>query len=117
MIDTAIETLIRLQDLAEHLPRNRNGKKIHISTLYRWASRGVRGAVLETVTIGGTRYTSLQALRRFSRPGASIRSVRPNRAAQSRAQAKQRASARAAQILGVSSDTNCSMSKQVPNDD
>jgi hypothetical protein len=37
----------------------------HISTGYRFATRGSRGVVLETVLVGGRRYTSRQALRRF----------------------------------------------------
>lgn len=38
----------------------------HISTGYRFISeRGCRGVVLETILVGGRRYTSRQALRRF----------------------------------------------------
>lgn len=37
----------------------------HISTGYRFAMRGIRGVVLETVRVGGKRYTSRQALNRF----------------------------------------------------
>jgi hypothetical protein len=37
-----------------------------ISSLWRWYRRGVRGAKLETIVIGGRRrYTSVQALERF----------------------------------------------------
>jgi len=37
----------------------------HISTVWRWIQRGVRGVKLETVLIGGRRYTSNEALERF----------------------------------------------------
>ncbi len=37
----------------------------HISTGYRILSKGTRGVFLETILVGGRRYTSRQALRRF----------------------------------------------------
>ena len=37
----------------------------HVSTIFRWARRGVRGIRLETVLCGGRRFTSRQALKRF----------------------------------------------------
>ena len=37
----------------------------HRSTTVRWADRGVGGFRLETVTIGGRRFTSREALARF----------------------------------------------------
>jgi hypothetical protein len=69
MIDISTEHLIRLREVPDHLPR-RGSKKLHYSTAYRWASQGVRGpdsqAVLETVRTGGTIYTSVEALSRFT---------------------------------------------------
>ena len=59
------ETVVSLREAARALPVRRHGKPLHISTLCRWAKRGVRGVVLETLRIGGTRYTSLEALQRF----------------------------------------------------
>jgi hypothetical protein len=38
---------------------------MHVSTLWRWSLRGVKGIRLETVMIGGIRYTSREALERF----------------------------------------------------
>ncbi|MEM9351607.1 MAG: DUF1580 domain-containing protein [Planctomycetota bacterium] len=43
------------------------GKRPHTATIYRWRTRGVRGARLETVVIGGRRVTSVDAVRRFVR--------------------------------------------------
>jgi hypothetical protein len=37
----------------------------HISTLHRWREHGIQGIQLETVMIGGRRYTSDEALSRF----------------------------------------------------
>lgn len=54
------ETLIPFQRAPALLP-----KRPHIATLHRWRVRGVRGVVLETCLIGGTRYTSHEALQRF----------------------------------------------------
>ncbi len=66
MIDLAAETLIPLRDVPRHLPTRSNGKRIHISACYRWMSRGVKGVVLESLRIGGSTYTSREALQRFA---------------------------------------------------
>jgi hypothetical protein len=66
MIDVQNEHLIAIRDLPAHLPRRPNGRKVHVSACYRWIRRGVRGAKLEAVRIGGTTYTSLEALQRFA---------------------------------------------------
>jgi hypothetical protein len=64
MIDITNETLVQLSEAAGLLP-GRRGKKLHVSTLYRWVQRGVRGVRLETVLIGGSRLTSVEAIERF----------------------------------------------------
>jgi Protein of unknown function (DUF1580) len=65
MIDIASETILTLSEAAERLPRRRNGRSTHVSTLYRWTVSGCRGVVLEHTQIGATRATSLEALQRF----------------------------------------------------
>ena len=65
MIDTTAETVQSLAQAAHELPRRRGGRKTHISTLYRWATSGCRGVILETIQIGATRCTSREALQRF----------------------------------------------------
>jgi hypothetical protein len=65
MIDTQSEQLITFSQAADDLPRRRRGRKTHVSTLYRWATAGCRGVVLETIQVGATRCTSREALRRF----------------------------------------------------
>lgn len=59
------EELLSLPAAAKLLPRRRGGKKVHTATLYRWTVAGLRGAVLESLQIGGTRCTSREALQRF----------------------------------------------------
>ena len=65
MIDSTTEEVIPLTQAASELPRRRRGRKTHVSTLYRWATHGCRGVLLETIQIGATRCTSRQALSRF----------------------------------------------------
>ena len=66
MIRLDAEHLLSLTDAAKRLPRRRMGKRPHVATLYRWSTRGVRGEVLETIQVGGTRCTSTEALQRFA---------------------------------------------------
>jgi hypothetical protein len=73
MIDSQTETIVTLAQAADQLPRRRRGRKTHISTLYRWATAGCRGVVLETIQVGGTRCTSREGLQRFfERLSASV---------------------------------------------
>jgi len=60
MIDTRTETVIRLSQASEHFPGRPS-----IATLYRWITRGARGARLESVVCGAQRYTSIEAIDRF----------------------------------------------------
>ena len=53
-----------LSEIPAHVPKKR-GRKVHRSTGFRWAGRGVRGVRLETVRVGRTQFTSVAALRRF----------------------------------------------------
>ena len=66
MIDLNAEHILSLTDATKRLPKRRMGKRPHVATLYRWSTRGVRGVVLETIQIGGTRCTSTEALQRFA---------------------------------------------------
>lgn len=64
MIDIQREKLVPLCDVPALLPK-RNGKKINISTVFRWGQRGLQGRRLETVQVGGRKCTSLEAIQRF----------------------------------------------------
>jgi hypothetical protein len=65
-IDIVSETLIRLADVSKlkNVPSQR-GKGVAISTLWRWRSAGIKGIKLETLQVGGTTCTSMEALQRF----------------------------------------------------
>jgi hypothetical protein len=78
-IDIQSEQVITFAQATEHLPRVRRGKKLNIATLYRWARSGRRGVILESIPIGGTLCTSLEALQRFfDELGSMRREVRPS---------------------------------------
>ncbi len=66
MIDLSAEKLIRAQDVPKLLPPRHTGKPVHVSAVYRWIQRGVQGVRLEYIKIGGTTYTSKEALQRFA---------------------------------------------------
>ena len=64
-IDLGRERVIRLAEAAREVPSGGRGKGVHVQTVYRWATKGCRGQILESVFIGGIRFTSLEALERF----------------------------------------------------
>lgn len=64
MIDLQNESAITLAEVAEHVPR-RNGRRIHYSTVYRWVTKGAKGRRLESILVGGVRYTTVEAVGRF----------------------------------------------------
>lgn len=57
-IDIDSEELIPLRKACEHIPG-----RPHISCVYRWMSR--KSGPLETVLVGGRRWTSVEAIERF----------------------------------------------------
>lgn len=77
MIDVLSEHVLSLAHAARHVPKLRGDRRVHISTLYRWVQAGVRGTRLETIWIGGTRCTSIEALQRFFELLSAPRSSSP----------------------------------------
>lgn len=65
MIKVKTEQLVSFPEACKYLPRRRAGKAPHPATLYRWANVGLNGIRLETIQIGGTLCTSIEALQRF----------------------------------------------------
>jgi hypothetical protein len=70
MIDMATERVVTLAEASRRLPLRRGAKKAHLSTLVRWTRNGVRAddgttAYLETIRVGRTLCTSLEAIQRF----------------------------------------------------
>lgn len=64
MIDPLNEDLISVRSLAKSLP-GRNGRPLALSTIYRWLFQGRGGHRLESVVVGGQRYTTADSVRRF----------------------------------------------------
>ncbi len=60
-INIAVEDLIPFYEARAAFP----GKRVSLATLHRWRMSGVRGTRLETCLIGGSRYTSREAISRF----------------------------------------------------
>jgi len=60
VIDIDKEDLRLLNKASDDVPGNP-----HVSTLIRWALRGIKGCKLETVMVGGRRFTSVEAIQRF----------------------------------------------------
>jgi hypothetical protein len=61
MINVGDESLITYAQAATLVPPN----GVDRATISRWASLGIRGAVLKSWKIGGLRYTSHESLARF----------------------------------------------------
>ena len=94
--------MISLAEAARHplLPRRSGGRTLHVSTLYRWATRGVAGRKLRTVKAGRTRCTSETWLREFLIDGLTDPNpAPPSRTARERSAHRAERNARA--ILGL----------------
>jgi hypothetical protein len=65
MIQIASDQLITFAQLAKRIPRRRNERPVHPSTIHRWRSPGLRGVRLECIRIGGAWHTSIEAFQRF----------------------------------------------------
>lgn len=64
MVVPNLKGLIALSVAAKMVP-SRSGKGVSICTLWRWTTRGVRGQVLWSTLVGGTRFTSIAAIEQF----------------------------------------------------
>ncbi|HUG71771.1 MAG TPA: DUF1580 domain-containing protein [Pirellulaceae bacterium] len=60
MIDLQSETLVPVSQIPSHVPG-----RPHLATCWRWIQRGCRGVKLETILVGGRRFTSTLALQTF----------------------------------------------------
>ncbi len=118
MIDLQQETLIEISEVPRLLPRRASGKRIHISAVHRWVHRGVRGVQLESILVGRTRYTSLEAVERFSATlsRGDIANSRPVPVSVSRQRQREkiRAADEAAAILGQGRGDSASACHQGP---
>ncbi|MCA9215680.1 MAG: DUF1580 domain-containing protein [Planctomycetales bacterium] len=66
-MDLRSEELFPFNELPKRLQQvTGSRKRINISTAHRWRQRGVKGVRLESVVIGGERFTSYEAISRFA---------------------------------------------------
>lgn len=65
MIDPMAEELLTLAEAAKLVSKRRGNRRTHVSTIWRWCLKGVRGVLLEKIKIGDTWHTSREALARF----------------------------------------------------
>ena len=66
MIDPTTEKLLTPHQVAAMFP-GRSGTGVSVATVWRWLSgRGRRGVVLESIRVGGSRYSSREAVQRFT---------------------------------------------------
>lgn len=97
------EELIPFRLVPKHLPKRTRGRPVHISAIYRWATRGIRGVRLECLQLPGGRYTSPEALNRFflrlSRQGHAAQFAPPS--PRQRIESDAATLARVAQKLGL----------------
>ncbi len=64
MICIKTEKLIAISDIPAWCEKT-IGNRVSKSTAYRWYLRGIRGVKLETILVGGQRFTSLHRLENF----------------------------------------------------
>lgn len=62
-IEIGHDHLLTYGQAAQLLPK---GSRPSYSTFWRWWNRGIRGVRLETVLVGGKRYTTAAAMQRFA---------------------------------------------------
>ena len=70
-LDLENDDVLSLSQAAAKLPRLRSGRKVHVSTLFRWTQHGTGGRKLQTWKLGGRRVTTLRALEAFIEPVSS----------------------------------------------
>lgn len=58
------EPVLTLVEAAGWLER-RFGRRPNVATIWRWATRGIKGVRLATIALGRRRYTTVNALKQF----------------------------------------------------
>ncbi len=65
MIDLQMEQPVTLAKATRLSQLRRDGRSPHVSQVYRWAGKGLKGHILETVVIAGSRCTTSEAVDRW----------------------------------------------------
>ena len=63
MHDLTNETLITIKQAIKEFPNRPS-----LPTVWRWMLEGARGRILESICVGGRRFTSKEACQRFTQP-------------------------------------------------
>lgn len=61
MIDIQAETIVSISEAPQHIPGRPS-----MATVWRWVLKGTRAGKLESILIGGRRYTSLEKIQMFA---------------------------------------------------
>ena len=101
MIDMSEETLIPIGQVPQKLPPRPSGKSVHVTSVYRWINHGVRGVKLESLKVGGTTYTSTEALQRFAEGLSHPRDVSTPPYSLTRQREIERAAREVSEMLGI----------------
>lgn len=83
MINVETETLVPISSAATMIPCHPPPSR---ATIWRWMLTGVRGRKLESIHIGGRRFTSEQAIARFLNPQSEPTTTSQNMASQRKSQ-------------------------------
>jgi hypothetical protein len=73
-----LDQLIPLAQAIRLIPSSRPGKRLHIKTLYRWISPGVRGVQLEVKKAGHAICTTRRWLQEFMDQLTALREAGPD---------------------------------------
>ena len=61
------ETAIRVSDIPNHVPRQQNGKKVSVASVYRWTQAGLSGVRMRRFKVGGSWCTTMEELLRWQK--------------------------------------------------
>lgn len=64
MLNLPSEDSLPIREVPAEIQKT-TGQRPHLATIWRWVQRGCRGVKLETVLVGGRRFTSRQAIQNF----------------------------------------------------
>ena len=100
-IDIGTEQVVTLTDASKLLPQRRRGKRPALPTLYRWTNEGCNGVRLESIMVGATRCTSVEAIQRFCDALTDAEGEHPGTSPQAPSHSRQRQIEAAERRLGV----------------
>ena len=67
MIDIQRETVVSISEAPQHIPGRPS-----IATVWRWVLKGTRAGKLESILIGGRRFTSLENIQMFAEQSTAM---------------------------------------------